>query len=93
MQYMVENNFVQVIGMIWQPMAGQCAMKYPLTAHDIENMGGFTRDNVTDWLTSHAGDFQSVDDFRATVDDEWIEWEHEESELTFNGCMFPSEDD
>ncbi len=92
MRYLVERNFVQVIGTIWMP-AATCAMEYPLTAHDVENMGRFTRDNVEDWLTSHAGDFQEITDFRATFGDEWIEWDSEESEITFNDCVFPSEDD
>ena len=91
MRYLVEWNFVQVIGTIWMP-AATCAMEYPLTAHDVANIGKFTRDNVETWLSANSGDFQSIQDFAATIGDEWVEWEREESELTFNDCMFPAED-
>ena len=90
-RYMVERNFVQVIGMIWQPMAGQCAMEYTLSPHDVASMGDFTRDTVQRWLDTHAGDFQSIDDFRASVGNDEIEWASEESELTYNDCTFGSE--
>lgn len=93
MRYLVERNFVQVIGTIWMP-AATCAMEYPLTAADVETIGlPLTRENVAEWLTTHSGDFQSIEDFRATIGDEWCEWEHEESELTFNDCMFPAEEE
>ena len=92
MRYLVEKNFVQVIGTIWMP-AATCAMEYPLSARDIANIGRFTRANVETWLSANSGDFQSIQDFRATIGDEWIEWGREESEFTYNDCMFPEEDD
>ena len=92
MRYLVERNFVQVIGMIWQPLAGQCAMEYPLTAHDVANIGRFTRGNVETWLSANSGDFQSIDDFRASVGDDEIEWADEESEFTYNDCVYGSDD-
>lgn len=92
MRVTIERNFVQVIGTIWQPGVGPCAVEYALNAHDVESIGDFTRDNVERWLSTHSGDFQSIADFRATVGDDWIEFADEESELTFNDCMFPSED-
>ena len=91
MRYLVERNFVQVLGRIWQPGLGQCAMEYPLTAHDVANIGRFTRDNVETWLSANSGDFQSIDDFRASVGDDEIDWESEESEFTYNNCVFGSE--
>lgn len=93
MRYLVERNFVQVLGRIWQPMAGPCAMEYPLTARDVANIGRFTRDNVAAWLSANSGDFQSIDDFRATVGDDFLEWDREESEITFNDAMFPAEEE
>ena len=90
MRYLVERNFVQVIGSIWMP-AGTCAMEYTLSRHDVESIGDFTRENVEQWLATHAGDFQSIDDFQATVGDAWLEWADEESELLYGDCMFPSE--
>ncbi len=93
MRYLVEKNFVQVIGSIWQPMAGPCAMEYPLTARDVANIEKFTRGNVETWLSANSGDFQSIQDFAATIGDEWVEWEREESEITFNDCMSPPEEE
>tara|TARA_Y100000310_G_scaffold17714_1_gene17499 strand:- start:486 stop:755 length:270 start_codon:yes stop_codon:yes gene_type:complete len=87
---MVEKNWVDVIGTIWMP-AITCAMRYPLSKYDIENIGEFTRENVDQWLTTHAGDFQDVKDFYATVGDQEIPWSSEESEFTYNDCMFPGE--
>ena len=92
MRYLVERNFVQVIGKIWMP-ATTCAMEYTLSAYDIENIGEFTRENVAAWLTTNAGDFQSVDDFRATVGDDWIGWAEEESEFIYHDCVYGSEDE
>ena len=84
-------NQIEVIGTIWMP-ASTCAMTYKLTAHDIENIGELTRENVQKWLDTHSGDFQSIADFHADIGDFDSPWEHEESELTFNDCMFPSEE-
>jgi hypothetical protein len=91
MRMMIERNFVNVIGKIRMP-AVTCAMRYDLSKHDVEDIGEFTLENVEQWLASHAGDFQSVEDFQATVGDQWIEWKKEESELTFNDCMYPNEE-
>ena len=92
MRYLVERNLVQVIGSIWQPGA-TCAMEYTLSQHDVDSMGPFNRTNVLSWLDTHAGDFQSIDDFRATIGDDFLEWEREESEITFNDCMSPPEEE
>ncbi len=91
MRYMVERNFVQVIGTIWMP-ATTAAMEYPLSSYDVENIGKLTRENVEQWLTTHSGDFQGIDDFYATVGDTEIPWNSEESEMTYNDCMYPPEE-
>ena len=90
MRYMMEHNFVHVIGKIWMP-AVTAAYTYDLSAHDVETIGEFTRENVESWLATHAGDFQSIDDFEATIGDAWLSWNCEESESIFNDCMFPDE--
>lgn len=66
------------------------------------------RESVEQWLATNSGDFQSVDDFAAWVSlpTEPCEcckrmqfrtvetpWQDEESELTFNDCIYGSEDD
>lgn len=91
MRYIVEKNFVQVLGKIWMP-ACQAAMEYPLDSHAVECIGEFTRENVEQWLCTHSGDFQSIQDFCATVGDEWIPWEFEDSEWEYGDLMYPSEE-
>lgn len=91
MRYMVERNYVQVVGTIWMPSV-TVAMEYELSRHDLENIGEFTRENVEQWLASHAGDFQSVKDFYTTAGDIEIPWASEENELTYSDCMYPQED-
>lgn len=86
MRTVIERNFVNVIGHIWQPGIGVCAMTYTLGRYEVENIGDFTRENVEEWLTSHSGDFQEVLDFEATVGDKWISWADEESEMTYLDC-------
>ena len=86
-RYMVERNYVQVVGKIWMP-AVTCAMEYPLTRHDIENIGEFTRENVEQWLCIYARDFQSIEDFHASVGDQDIPWATEDGECAYADCMF-----
>ena len=100
MRYTIRRSIVQVVGKIWMP-AATCAQEIVLRPHDIENAkdeeGKLTRDSVEHWLCLHAGDFQSIQDFRASIEDgeETIEipWKDEESEFTYSDCMFPSEDE
>jgi hypothetical protein len=87
MRYVVEKNFVQVIGKIWMPSV-TCAMEYPLRPYDIENIGELTRENVEFWLLKNAGDFQSIEDFRFSVGDFDSGWRNEESEITYNDCVY-----
>jgi len=99
MRYMVVTSRIEVIGHIWMP-AVVAAMNYTPSRYDVENMrdddGRITRDGVQRWLDTHAGDFQSVDDFRADIadgdDDIVIEWADPESEFTYSDCMFPAEE-
>lgn len=97
MRYLTVVSRVDVIGHIWMPNI-VCAMSYDVRSEDVtDDDGNVTRESVEDWLSSHAGDFQSVDDFRADIAlgdaDVIIPWNDEESEMTFAECMFPSEDD
>ncbi len=92
MRYMVERNFVDVVGEIWQPGMGICSCSYDLKKSDLDNIGDFTRENVSRWLVSHAGDFQKVTDFYATAGDKVIPWETEDGEAAFIGCSLSSQD-
>ena len=99
MRYTVTKNIIQVIGKIWMP-AITCAEELTLSDYDMGNLaeedGTITRELVESWLTTHSGDFQSVEDFRADFD--WhnkhfeSDWQSEDSEYTFNDCMYPHED-
>jgi hypothetical protein len=91
MRYMVESNFVEVLGTIWMP-ACNAAMRIPLSSYDLETIEDFTRENVEDWLGCHAGDFQKIIDFRASAGDVEIPWENEDNEMEFNDLMYPLED-
>ena len=67
---------IEVVGNIWQPGVGLCAMTYTLRPYDVGNMRGvrsggqnITRDDVEHWVALNSGDFQNVTDFRAVIDD------------------------
>ncbi len=103
MKYTVTRSVVDVIGYIWQPGVGQCAMTYELTRSDVDNARDLptrgrkiTRESLECWLDCHAGDFSEVTDFRASVEVDGetveIEWADEESELVFNDCMYGEEE-
>lgn len=99
MRYLVRTSLVQVIGSIWMP-ATTAAMTYTLSSYDVENArdedGQITRESVQAWLDTHAGDFASVDDFWASIEDgdETIDldWADEESEFIFNDCTYGDEE-
>lgn len=72
---------IDVIGHIWQPGAGVCAMTYRLGVEDVAGLRsciqascGADRDNLLRidmqrWLDCNAGDFQDILDFHAIIDD------------------------
>lgn len=87
MRYTVRQSIVDVIGKIWQPGCGTCAYRYNIPAgHSLR-----TREDVANWLSTHAGDFQSVTDFAAsleagkrTID---IPWQSQDSEVIYMECV------
>jgi hypothetical protein len=87
---------VDVIGTIWMP-AVTAASSISLSSYDVENMrnpddGKIARNDIEQWLYTHTGDFQSIEDFRAEIGNAVYGWKSEESEFTFSDCMYPSED-
>lgn len=72
MRYTVRKSVVDVVGRIWMPGI-VCAQRIELSAYDLDNArddaGKLTRDSVLDWLGSHAGDFASIIDFQASLED------------------------
>lgn len=82
---------VNVIGHIWQPGFDHCAYTYTMTERDAWDYG-VDRDGIRDWLDSHAGDFQSLTDFRAFSRTEapWLsvnlDWTDELSDCIWSDC-------
>lgn len=91
-----EYGHVQVLGHIWQPGIGPCAMERDLSDYDVGNIEQpVTRETVLDWVYLHMGDFREILDFSAYVkgvDTVEIPWENEENEFTYMDAMYPSED-
>ena len=99
MKYTVRKSVIDVLGMLWMPdVLG--ATTYEPQFGDVGNMrddaGKITRESVSLWLDSHAGDFSGVTDFYASIEDGGdtveIPWADEDNEVTFNGCMYPEDD-
>lgn len=88
MRYLVERNFINVLGKIWLPPV-EGAYTYDLSSYDVENIGEFTRENIADWLSKNAGDFQQIIDFYATVGDKEIPWSSEDNEIRYNDLVDP----
>lgn len=83
--------YVEVLGKIWMP-ATTAAHTYELTDYDLTNIGDtFTRENVEQWLATHAGDFQSITDFHAVCGEDDIPWKSEESENAYNDAVLSPE--
>ena len=91
MRYMVERNFVAVLGGIWMPYGAKAIMRYHLNTDDIENIGKFTRKNVNSCLVKRAGDFSSIIDFYATIGDKEIPWASKENGLVYQNTAYPLE--
>jgi hypothetical protein len=83
MKFTIERNWIDVVGHIWQPGIGLCAMTYSLNKHDMDTIGEPTRENVSAWIDTHSGDFQDIVDFRAVVGEVEIPWATEEGEAAF----------
>ena len=89
MKFTVERNWIDVVGGIWWPYGLKCAMTYKLTPYDMENIGEPTKENIEEWLSTHTGDFSSLDGYHAVIGETEIPFETEELECTFQDCMFP----
>jgi len=95
------RSYVQVIGNIWQPGIGTCAMQYSLSMHDVDAIGdiadrrckeqhvpwSIAREDVGEWLSTHSGDCKNSDDFYAIIEDVDIEWADMESAFTYHDCV------
>ena len=97
MKRITPSNRICILGRIWMP-AVVCAQVLHPSAYDIENMrnrrGKITRRSVEDWLSTHAGDFQSILDFSVSLDEELeSDWaKGEESDFQFTDCTHGDDD-
>lgn len=100
MRYTVRVSYVDVIGPIWMPTT-TAAMRYTLDRFAIENIraygdGTITREAVDEWLSCHSGDFQSIADFSASIEDGDdtldFEWSDPDSELVYMDSMYGDEE-
>jgi len=99
MRYVVRKSIIKILGTIWLPPI-QAALELTLSDNDVNNIRdrvelGITRRNVESWLDCNAGDFQSVEDFMASLEDgtETIEipWSSDEAMIAYTSCMYPAE--
>lgn len=99
MKHTVIKSYVMVFGKAWMP---QCPMAQEIKVSQsrIDDLRGddglITRESVELWLTTHTGDFSSVDDFYADIEapegNVIIEWESEDIELMFSDLMHGEDD-
>lgn len=91
MRYMVRKSVIDILGGIWMPYGAQCSIRKVLSAYDIENMrdedGQITRESVEQWVLLNSGDFSTVTDFSASIEDGDhtidLPWSSEENELAY----------
>jgi len=95
----VHKNYVNIIGRIWMPPVIGALDKH-LSPSDIKSMvnedGTITKEDVKDWVNKNSGDFQTVLDFEALIDDApqgplEIDWAKDESGAIWDNCMFGDE--
>ena len=87
----VRRAHVAVLGYIWLPNNVPCAQTIELSDYDLKNIGRFTRANVADWLSTHAGDFSHILDFEARCGKKYIKWASEDNEATYISCIYGDE--
>ena len=85
-----------MVGPTWSGYKGSYI--YELSDYDVSNLSGIhdgksiiDRGTVEYWLSTNAGDFQSIIDFSASLEvgDETINipWADEDNELYFDDCQ------
>jgi hypothetical protein len=90
MKFTIERAWVDAVGRGWYGQ--EIAYTYNLTKYDLDSIGEETRENVELWLSTNAGDFQSISDFHAVLRNSEIPWNSEEKECSFNDLVYPMED-
>lgn len=95
MKFVVERNWIDILGWIWMPNTKGTTtidLDIDFDKHKIEQIGEPTRENIRNWLDKNAGDFSSIIDFKAVIGEKVIDWSDENNEAEFNQITFPEED-
>jgi hypothetical protein len=91
----VRTAYVLVIGRLWCGVRG--AYRYELSDADLRAVsakGEFDRESVEAWLSKHAGDFATVDDFFAQCGDTEVPWENgDASEGFYFDCVYGEDEE
>ena len=97
-RYLVRVSYVIILGKIWMPMA-PASLRKELSSYDVDNIRGYsrhlsgdpngpiTREGLEHWLMLNSGDFSSVDDFTASIEDgdqtRDFPWANDDSEIAY----------
>ena len=90
MRYMTVCSFINILGKIWLPpvISSQTITLSPSDVDSIRVNGKITREGIEQWLTTHTGDFQSIEDFYADIAngerDLIFDWANDDSESMFH---------
>jgi hypothetical protein len=103
MKLTISISYVRVIGHIWQPGFGICAMEYRLNDYHVGcarettgdtlpvSEGPITRESLQRWIDTNTSDFSSVEDWSASIENNGVtvefDWEKEDSEVTYWECI------
>lgn len=97
MRYTVRKNVIWIVGRIWQPGYTCSQVLHPDMRDESlrDDDGQITRDSIQWWLAAHAGDFQEVIDFSASIENGEntieIPWGSDDGECAYLDTL-PEED-
>lgn len=105
-RYTVRVSYVDILGKLWMPMC-DASLHKTLSTYDVDNIreysrhlsgdpaGPITREGFEHWLMLNSGDFSSVIDFRASIEDGDAtidyDWANEDNEIRYLDTL-PQED-
>ena len=95
----IRRSYIIILGRLWMPQC-MASMYKMLSAYYAENIraegdGEITREAIEQWLAVNSGDFSSVVDFVASIEDgdetRDFEWTTEENEIAYLATL-PAEE-
>lgn len=73
MKYLLRKSYIDVVGGIWLPYGAKASLRIDLSKYDLENIKDekeqFTREGISLWLAAHSGDFSSILDWSASIEE------------------------